>query len=55
MPGVINPKPGKGTGILRFSKDIYLKFEYDVESEDEVIRGEFHYGEYTVELLPAIG
>lgn len=55
MPEIITPKPKptKGTGILRFSEDIYLKFEYDIGSE-EVIRGVFHYGEYNVELLPAI-
>lgn len=49
------PKPTKGSGILRFSEDVYLKFEYDVGSDDDVIRGIFHYGEYEVELLPAIG
>lgn len=56
MPGVINPKPTKGTGILRFSKDIYLKFEYDLEAEDgPVIIGHFHIGEEDIELLPEEG
>lgn len=55
MPGVINPKPTKGTGILRFSKDIYLKFEYDLESEGaDPIVGYFHVGDETITLLPAI-
>lgn len=56
MPGIVTPKPTKGSGILRFSKDIYLKFEYDVESEDNpVITGHFHIGEVDIELLPEEG
>lgn len=54
MPEIVMPKPTKGTGILRFSEDVYLEFKYDIGSEEEVIRGVFHYGEYDVELLPAI-
>lgn len=49
------PKPTKGSGILRFSEDIYLKFEYDLESEDpEAIVGHFHVDDATITLLPAI-
>lgn len=54
MPEIVTPKPTKGTGILRFSKDIYLEFKYDAESSDEdSLVGYFHYGTKTVELLPA--
>lgn len=55
MPDVL-PKPTKGTGILKFSKDVYLEFKYDAESEeDDALVGYFHYGEETVTLLPYIG
>ncbi len=55
MPEIITPKPTKGTGILRFSEDIYLKFEYDLESdEDYAIAGYFHVGDATITLLPEV-
>ncbi len=55
MPDVL-PKPIRGTGILRFSEDVYLEFKYDAESVDpEALVGYFHYGTDTVELLPALG
>ena len=49
------PKPTKGSGILRFSEDIYLELKYDLESEDpEAIVGHFHVDDATITLLPAI-
>lgn len=55
MPGTVLPNPTKGTGILRFSEDIYLKFEYDLESEDPyAIAGYFHVGDETITLLPEV-
>ena len=51
----ITPKPTKGTGILRFSEDIYLEFKYDAESEgDDRLIGYFHFGDESVTLLPFI-
>lgn len=54
MPAIITPKPTKGTGILRFSEDIYLKFEYDLDSDDPyAIAGYFHVGESDIILIPS--
>lgn len=58
MPEVINPKPTKGTGILRFSEDIYLEFKYNLVPEDpddpNALVGYFHSGETTITLSPSI-
>lgn len=55
MPEIITPKPTKGTGILRFSEGIYLKFEYDLESDDSyAIAGYLHIGDDTITLLPEV-
>ena len=55
MPGTVLPNPTKGTGILRFSEEVYIEFKYDVESDDpEALVGYFHYGNETVTLLPEL-
>ena len=46
------PEPTKGSGVFRFSPEVYLEFKYDIDNE--VLRATFHYGETVVELVPEV-
>ena len=55
MPDVL-PKPTKGSGILRFSEDVYLKLKYDLSIEDpsEAISCTLYAGDLEIPLVPQL-
>lgn len=52
----ITPKPTKGSGILRFSEDIYLELKYDLSIEDpsEAISCTLYAGDLEIPLVPQL-
>lgn len=56
MPEIVTPKPTKGSGILRFSEDIYLELKYDLSIEDpaEGISCTLYAGNLEIPLVPQL-
>lgn len=50
------PKPTKGSGILRFSEDIYLELKYDLNIEEpaDAISCSLYAGDLEIPLVPQL-